>query len=66
MVLDGRGMGAFILKVLGASALISIAIKYGGAYLRLQPTPLTALILVLAPSLLMAIAFGVRWQRQQP
>ncbi|MDX2230022.1 MAG: hypothetical protein NW220_10310 [Leptolyngbyaceae cyanobacterium bins.349] len=56
-------MTRFILKVLIASTLIAIAIKYGGAYLPVQGTTLTALIAVLSPSILMAILLGLRWQR---
>jgi len=58
-------MIGFILKVLIASALISVAIKYGGGYLPIQGTTSTALIAVLTPSIVMAILFTVRWQRTQ-
>jgi hypothetical protein len=53
-------MTGFILKVVVASALISVAIKYGGPYLPVQGTPTTALIAVLSPSILMAILLSMR------
>jgi glucose-6-phosphate-specific signal transduction histidine kinase len=56
-------MTGFIIKVFALSTLISIAIKYGGSYLPIAETNTTALIVVLLPSILMAIALG--WQSRQ-
>lgn len=56
---------SFILKVLFASLLLSVAIKFGGPYLAIAPTPVTALILVLSPSLTIAIAFLWRIYQQR-
>ncbi|PIG94612.1 hypothetical protein [Gloeocapsopsis sp. IPPAS B-1203] len=54
----------FIFKVLLLSAFISVLIKYGGLYLPLSPTSTTALIVVLLPSIFMAIALFQRFQQQ--
>lgn len=54
-------MAGLIFKVLLVSGLISAAIKLGGAMLPLTPSNETALLLVLLPSVLMAIALGWRW-----
>ncbi|NJP10645.1 MAG: hypothetical protein HC866_15195 [Leptolyngbyaceae cyanobacterium RU_5_1] len=56
-------MTGFILKILVLSGLISIAIKYGGPLLPISGTPAIALIAVLSPTILMAIALGWRWQQ---
>ena len=53
----------FILKILLLSAVISLAIKYGGQYLALQPTVSTALAIVLLPSLI--IGFNLGWRYLQ-
>lgn len=58
-------MIGFILKVFIASAVIAIAIKYGGAYLPVQGNTPTALIAVLTPSIVMAMLFGWRWQKER-
>jgi hypothetical protein len=39
----------FLLKVLGSSTAIAIAIKYGGPLLALTPSVSLSLVLVLAP-----------------
>lgn len=54
----------FIFKVLLLSAVISVLIKYGGAYLSIVPTSMNALIVVLLPSIVMAIALFQRFQQQ--
>ncbi|AFZ30894.1 hypothetical protein Glo7428_2383 [Gloeocapsa sp. PCC 7428] len=54
----------FIFKVLLLSAVISILIKYGGAYLPLLPTSINALMIVLLPSIAMAIALYQRYYQQ--
>lgn len=46
----------FLLKVLLASATISIAIKYGGPLLDLPATPAVAITLVFLPPGILAIA----------
>ncbi|MBM0742771.1 hypothetical protein JOY44_14340 [Phormidium sp. CLA17] len=53
-------MAGFIIKVFGLSTLISVAIKYGAPYLKVSETNTTAFIVVLLPSILMAIALGLR------
>jgi len=53
----------FIFKVLLLSAVMSVLIKYGGAYLPILPTSITALIVVLLPSIVMAIALFQRFQQ---
>jgi len=56
-------MAVFIIKVFALSALISVAIKYGAPYLAISETNTTALIVVVLPSILMAIALG--WRSRQ-
>ena len=53
-------MAGFIVKVFLLSALISVAIKYGAPYLAVSETNTTVLIVVVLPSILMAIALGWR------
>jgi hypothetical protein len=45
----------FIVKILFFSTIISIAIKYGGRLLPIQPNTTIALVLVLLPSSILAI-----------
>jgi len=54
----------FILKVLLISAGLSILIKYGGPILSIPATPTNALLLVLVPTLLVAIALWLRTLQQ--
>ncbi|MUL37173.1 hypothetical protein [Gloeocapsopsis dulcis] len=54
----------FVFKVLLLSTVISVLIKYGGSYLPLSPTSTPALIVVLLPSIVMAIALFQRFQQQ--
>jgi len=54
----------FILKVLLISAGLSILIKYGGPILSIPATPTNALLLVLVPTLLVAIALWLRTLNQ--
>ncbi|OKH27003.1 hypothetical protein [Chroogloeocystis siderophila] len=54
----------FIFKVLLLSAVISVLIKYGGSYVLIVPTTINALIVVLLPSIVMAIALFQRFQQQ--
>lgn len=53
----------FILKILLFSTGLSFSIKYGGKYLSLQPTTATALIIVLAPSLIIGFVLGWQYYR---
>jgi membrane protein implicated in regulation of membrane protease activity len=55
----------FIVKVFLLSALISIAIKYGGPWLRIPASPAIALIAVFLPSVLVAMVLMWRWQRMR-
>jgi uncharacterized integral membrane protein len=51
---------SFIFKVLILSAGVSVAIKYGGPNLPVTPTSVNALVAVVTPSLILAIAFFLR------
>ncbi len=53
----------FILKIAIASLLLSELIKYGGRLLPISPNNTLALIIVILPSLILAIIFG--WKYQQ-
>jgi membrane protein implicated in regulation of membrane protease activity len=57
-------MGSFVFKVMALSAVLAIAIKYGGPTLSLAATSANALIAVWLPSLLMAILLSWRWQKK--
>ena len=54
----------FVLKILLLSAGISLAIKYGGEYLPIEPTTTTALVMVLLPSLVIGSILGWRYNRE--
>ena len=58
--MDTQTLG-FVLKILLLSTALSLLIKYGGQYLPLAPTTTTALIIVLAPSLLIGLILGWRY-----
>lgn len=49
-----------LLKVLSSSVLISFAIKYGGSWLPLAANPISALTLILLPTLVMLAMFAWR------
>ena len=51
----------FILEVLIVSTVLSYLIKYGGPYLSISDTPNSALIIVVLPTLVMAIALLARY-----
>lgn len=51
----------FILKVLLASSALSVLIKYSNAYFSVNPTLTVVLLCVLSPTIIMAIALGVRY-----
>ena len=53
----------FILKIAIASLLLSLLIKYGGQTLPLNSTNAIALIIVLLPSVILAIILGLRYQK---
>jgi hypothetical protein len=54
----------FVLKIFLLSAVVSLAIKYGGEYLWLEPTTMTALAIVLLPSLIIGSILGWRYNRE--
>ena len=58
--MDTQTLG-FVLKILLLSTALSLLIKYGGQYLTLTPTTTTALVIVLAPSLLIGLILGWRY-----
>ncbi|MGJ3245995.1 MAG: hypothetical protein ACFE0I_07980 [Elainellaceae cyanobacterium] len=60
----GKNIG-FILKILGISTLGAIAIKYGGPYLNIPATPVTAILIVLLPSMIMAVLLSWRVQNRE-
>jgi hypothetical protein len=51
----------FIFKILLWSTGLSLLVKYGGGYLRLQPTTATVLTIVLMPSLVIGLILGWRY-----
>lgn len=55
-----NSQAGFIFKVLLLSTGLSIAIKYGGRYLPLEPNNLLAASVVCLPSLLIGLILG--WQ----
>jgi hypothetical protein len=55
----------FILKLLGLSALISVSIKYLGPQVSIDATDVNALVIVLLPTVMMAIALFWRFQSAQ-
>ncbi|MFB2772900.1 hypothetical protein ACE1AT_27055 [Pelatocladus sp. BLCC-F211] len=52
----------FLLKVFLLSAVISLLIKYAGPFLFIPATSINALIIVLLPTVMMAIALLWRFQ----
>jgi hypothetical protein len=56
----------FVIKVLLASALISVGIKALGPQLLLSPTSGVVLAMVFLPSIFVAVGLGLqyRWQRR--
>ena len=54
----------FVLKIFLLSAVVSLAIKYGGEYLLLKPTTTTALAIVLLPALVIGSILGWRYNRE--
>ncbi|QLE56186.1 hypothetical protein [Nostoc sp. TCL26-01] len=56
---------SLIVKLLVMSAVISILLKYVAPSLPIPATAINALILVLLPTVVMAIALLWRWQIQK-
>jgi hypothetical protein len=56
-----NSQAVFIFKILLLSTGLSLLVKYGGGYLKLQPTTITALIIVLMPSLVLGLILGWRY-----
>jgi hypothetical protein len=54
---------SFILKIAIASFIVSALIKYGGQLLPMTPTNTIALIIVLLPSVILAVIFGLKSQK---
>ena len=52
-----------IAKIAIASLILSALIKYGGQLLPLNPTNSIAVIIVLLPSIILALIFGIRYQK---
>jgi hypothetical protein len=56
----------FLFKVFILSAGVSVLIKYGGPNLPVAPTAVNALIAVLTPTVILAIALPWRaWKQRQ-
>jgi hypothetical protein len=55
----------FLLKVFLLSAVISLLIKYAGPFVFIPATSINALIIVLLPTVIMAIALLWRFQAQK-
>lgn len=53
----------FILKIAIASFLLSALIKYGGQFLPLTSSNTIALIIVLLPSIILALIFALKYQK---
>lgn len=51
----------FIFKIVLASLVLSALIKYGGQLLTVNPTNNIALIIVLFPSVVLILLFGLRF-----
>lgn len=59
--LAGSKQIGFVVEVLIISTVLSYVIKYGGPYLSISATSLNALIIVILPALVMAIALSIRY-----
>ena len=58
---QGLKQFGFIFELLIISTALSYLIKYGGQYLSMFVTPQKALLIVLIPSIVMAIALLLRY-----
>ncbi len=61
-VLSMKDQLSFVLKVFFLSVVISLLIKYAGPFLFIPATSVNALIIVLFPTVMMAIALLWRFQ----
>lgn len=59
-------MASFILKIVVASAVIAVAIKYGGPYLPIAPVAVNALLIVGMPVVLVGSLLLWRSQTTAP
>ena len=55
----------FVFKILLLSAGLSLAIEYSGKFLTIDTTNSLALVVVLLPSLIMAVALGWQYKKLQ-
>jgi uncharacterized membrane protein YvlD (DUF360 family) len=63
--MDSASMFSFILKVLIASAAISVGIKRIGPLLAIPASPTVILTLVLLPTVLMGLALSIQYRTQR-
>lgn len=61
-VLSMKDQLSFVLKVFLLSVVISLLIKYVGSFIFIPATSVNALIIVLFPTVIMAIALAWRFQ----
>ncbi|MEO0535423.1 MAG: hypothetical protein AAF215_16320 [Cyanobacteria bacterium P01_A01_bin.123] len=55
----------FLAKLLILSAVISGLIKWSGPLLPILPTPLTSVVMVLTPTVVMGLWLGWQWQQRR-
>ena len=55
---------AFVVKIFIVSTIFSVVIKYGGRLLPINPTLMIAIITILLPSIIVAIALTWRSSSQ--
>jgi hypothetical protein len=63
--MGSSSMFSFILKVLIASAAISVGIKRIGPLLAIPASPSVVLTFVLLPTVLMGLALGIQYRIQR-
>ncbi len=63
--MNSASMFSFILKVLIASAAISVGIKYIGPLLAIPASTSVVLTFVLLPTVLMGLALGIQYRTQR-
>ncbi len=51
---------SFIFKVLFASTILSVIVKYGGGLLSISPTPINAIVAISLPTLILSIILAWR------
>ncbi len=59
------GQLVFIGKVIGWSAVLALVIKYLAPYLDVPATATNAIVAILLPTLVLAIALAWRWRSGQ-